>query len=208
VEHVDSSNRVAKDIDATDGGVASICHYLGVVSPIEFGADVDPKILDGFFGNVYVLRAMDRVDVFYPQYRLADQVQVGASVGVKVMNLHFSGSVVKLFLYSHWSTCVYLSVTESVAPLMVDDVAYMAPLLMYMVRSLRAHVLVISSRLAVYIADSIGDKGEPCGVPLVIAKESEVCPLPLSVAVLTDRKDSTQVHMPGGKPLSQNICTV
>jgi hypothetical protein len=70
------------------------------------------------------------------------------------------------------------------------------------VRSLRAHVLVISSRLAVYIADKMGDKGEPCGIPLVISKDSETCPPPLKVAVLEDRKDSIQAHMPGGKPLS------
>jgi hypothetical protein len=103
---------------------------------------------------------------------------------------------------------VYPSVIESVAPLMVNDMAYIALLSTYMVRSLRVHVLVISSRLVVYIADNIGDKGEPCGVPLMISKESKVCPPPLSMAVLADRKDSIQAHMPRGKPLSQKICTV
>ena len=92
--------------------------------------------------------------------------------------------------------------------MIIADVAYMALLSMYMVRSLRVQVLVISSRLAVYIADRIRDNGEPWGVPLEISKSSEVCSLPLSMAFLADKKDLTQVHMPGGKPLSQKIYTV
>jgi hypothetical protein len=77
----------------------------------------------------------------------------------------------------------------------------MAPSSTYIVRSRNDHVFVISKRLAVYIAERIGDKGEPCGVPLVISKGWDSCPPPLSVAFLTERKDSTQVHIPDGKPL-------
>ena len=97
--------------------------------------------------------------------------------------------------------------TKSDAPLMVTDMVYIAPSSTYMVRSLKAHVLIISSRLAVYIVDNMGDRGEPYGVSLMISKDSETCLLPLSVAVLEDKKDSVQAHMLGGKPLSQNICT-
>ena len=127
---------------------------------------------------------------------------------VKVMNSHFSGSAVRPFRYSHRSTCEYPSAAESVVPRTVADMAYIAPSSTYMVRSLKAHVLVISNRLAVYIMDSMGDKGEPCGVPLVISKDSETCLPPFSIAVLEDRKDSIQAHMPGGNPLSWNIWTV
>jgi hypothetical protein len=127
---------------------------------------------------------------------------------VKVMNSHFSGSAVRPFRCSHRSTWEYPSAAESVAPRTVADVVYIAPSSTYMVRSLRAHVLVISSRLAVYIADKMGDRGEPYGVPLVISKDLETCPPPLSVVVLEDRKDFVQAHMPGGKPLSRKIWTV
>jgi hypothetical protein len=81
VKHVDSLDRVAEDIDAADGRVAVICHYLSVVSPVEFWVNVDPEVSDGFCGDVHVLRAMYRVGVLYSWYRLADQVRVGAAVG-------------------------------------------------------------------------------------------------------------------------------
>jgi hypothetical protein len=129
-----------------------------------------------------------------------------ARLWVNVMNSHFSGSAVRPFQYSHRSTCEYPSVAESVAPRTVTDVVYIAPSSTYMVRSLRAHILVISNKLVVYIMDKMGDKGDSCGVPLVISNDSETCPPPLSMAVLEDKKDSVQAHMPGGKPLSRKIC--
>ena len=41
LEHVKSSDGVAEDVDAMDGGAASIRHYLGVVLPVEFGVNVN-----------------------------------------------------------------------------------------------------------------------------------------------------------------------
>jgi len=101
---------------------------------------------------------------------------------------------------------MYPLAADSAAPFTVVDVTYIAPSSTYMVRSQRDHLLVISKRLAVYIADRMGDRGEPCGVPLIISNGSDTCPPPLRVAVRAERKDSTQAHIPVGKPLSLNIC--
>ena len=62
-KHVDSLDRVPKDVDATDGGAASVCHDLGMVSPVELGVDVDPEISDGFFGDLHGSGPKDRVGV-------------------------------------------------------------------------------------------------------------------------------------------------
>jgi len=81
IKHVDYPDGIAEDVDAADGGVASIHHCLGVVLPIEFGVNVDLKVLDGFLGNVHVLRAMDQVSVLYSWYRMTNQVWASVAMG-------------------------------------------------------------------------------------------------------------------------------
>jgi hypothetical protein len=63
LEHVDPSDRISENVDATDGGAAPVCHDLGMVSPVEFGVNVDPEISNGFFGNFHGLGPKDWVGV-------------------------------------------------------------------------------------------------------------------------------------------------
>ena len=62
-EHVDPSDRIPEDVDAVDGGAASVCHDLGMVSPVKLGVNVDSKILDGFFGDFHSLGSKDWVGI-------------------------------------------------------------------------------------------------------------------------------------------------
>jgi hypothetical protein len=84
------------------------------------------------------------------------------------MSSHFLGSADKPFQCNQLSTWVYPSAADSVAPLVVADVTYMALSSTYIMRSRSDHLLVSSSlssrRLAVYSTDNIGERGEPCGV--------------------------------------------
>jgi len=50
----------------------------------------------------------------------------------------------------------------------------MAPSSTYKVRSRCDHAFVRSSSVLVYSVDSMGDRGEPCGVPVSIGKASEM----------------------------------
>jgi hypothetical protein len=62
----------------------------------------------------------------------------------------------------------------SMADLVVCPVVNMAPSSTYIVRSWCLHVVAISNKLAVYNADSIGERGDPWGVPLWIGKGPDV----------------------------------
>ena len=56
------------------------------------------------------------------------------------------------------------------------------------------------------MADRTGESGEPCRVPLVMLKGSDVYVPKLSEAIQLVRKERVQAHMLGGKPRLRKVC--
>jgi hypothetical protein len=66
----------------------------------------------------------------------------------------------------------------------------------------------MSRREAMYKADRIGERGEPCSIPLWTAHGAEMCIPIFRDTVLPVRKEWIQSHTYIGKPFRQNTCVV
>ena len=95
-----------------------------------------------------------------------------------------------------------------VAAWVVLKVAYIAPSSIYMVRSLCYHDWVISRRLDIYNAESMDESSDPCRVPLLIEKGSDVKFPILMVAWQLLMSEQTHLHTSRGKPLSLRIWAI
>src|SRR5260370_7981359 len=85
--------------------------------------------------------------------------------------------------------------------------AKMAPLSIYMPRDEFDHSFVLWRRAVVYMMDSTGETGEPCGVPTAKLKGSDEWPLKQSLTVRSCRKEWHHPTISGGKPRSARIWT-
>jgi hypothetical protein len=80
-QHIDASDRIAKYVDATDGGSTTVRHDGGVVVPVELLVDVYAKVSDWFFGVFDVLSTVYWVVVFDPEDRLTHLPRIGSVMG-------------------------------------------------------------------------------------------------------------------------------
>jgi hypothetical protein len=125
-----------------------------------------------------------------------------------VISSVFPGSALSPLAVSQQRTSSYPIRAEVTAAWVVAEMAYMAPSSTYNMRSLWDQHIAMSRREAMYKANKMGERGEPCGIPLWTAHGAEVCVPIFRDTVCPVRKEWTQSHTYMGKPLRWNICVV
>jgi len=135
------------------------CHDSEVGSPIKVVCDVDPKVSDR-------ARASHRENPTTRDLQADTMVWcadvVRAFVGVpKVMYSVLSPSMVSPFWLSQVMTSWQCSAHYVVAALKVAPVARMLPSSMYSARELKAHFSAFRKSGDVYMAERIGERGDP-----------------------------------------------
>ena len=73
-------------------------------------------------------------------------------------------------------------------------------------RSQKVHIFDASRSEDVYKVDKTGDRGEPCGVPVVMLKGSEVYIPKLREAIWPVKKERVQSHILEGNPRLCSVC--